>query len=254
MKYIALSLVLCKLFLSSCSSYYYAPALFRSDVAYVPKPASYDSIKTTIYVSGGLGTELGINLNDEITYGTIDLSAGHVFKSVNIAYGAFAYGGNIRNTNIREDSTDHYPLNSKGFTALGARFSTNLFTAGKRTNFRYLGFEATYSKEFGSYNDFRKAVNGIGNHYAITGTDLLTMGLSSEIIWRNRRAQYTQFGIRVFLGGRYLNYKFSDADVYRSSTKSGHFDLAYFMKYKRYIGSVNTNLLSSAALRLGYNF
>jgi hypothetical protein len=254
MKYIALSLVLATLLLSSCSRYYYAPALLRSDLAYVPKPASYDSVKKALYVSGGIGSSIGANLSDEITYGTIDVSAGHVFKKVNIAYGAFAYAGKIKNTNYNDDLTNLYPLDSKGFSAVGGRFSANLYSAKKRTNFRYLGFEAVYSKEFGNYVKFRKKVDGVENYYAITGTDLLSMGLTSEIIWRNRRAKYTQFGIRVFVGGRYLNYKFSDANIYNSSKNAGQFDLAYFMKYKRYIGSVNTNLLSSAALRLGYSF
>jgi hypothetical protein len=254
MKYITLSIVLATLFLSSCSRYYYAPALLRSDLAYVPKPASYDSVKKALYISGGIGSSMGANLSDEITYGTIDVSAGHVLKNINIAYGAFAYAGKIQNTSNNNDPTVLYPLNSKDFSAVGGRFSANLHSGKKRLNFRYLGFEAVYSKEFGNYVNFRKKVNGVENYYAITGTNLLTMGLTSEIIWRNRRAQYTQFGIRVFVGSRYLNYKFSDADVYRSSTNPGQFDLAYFMKYKRYVGSINTNLLTSAALRLGYSF
>jgi hypothetical protein len=254
MKYIFLSLIAAVLLLSSCSRYYYAPALFRSDVAYIPKPASYDSAKKTVYISGGIGASQGINLVDEISYGTIDLSAGHVFKKTNIAYGAFAYAGKIENTSLNDSPTNIYPLNSKGFSAVGGRFSANLYNARKRSNFRYLGFEAIYSKEFGSYLNFRKRVNGTENYYAITGSDLLTMGLTSEIIWRNRRAQYTQYGIRVFVGGRYLNYKFSDSAIYSSSSYPGQFDLAYFMKYKRYIGSLNTNLLTSMALRLGYSF
>ena len=254
MKYIYLSLFTAMLLLSSCSRYYYAPALFRSDVAYIAKPASYDSAKTTIYLTGGIGGSMGINLSDAIGYGTIDASVGHAFKRVNIAYGAFAYAGKIENTEVNDSPTDLYPLNSKGFSAVGGRFSANLFSARKRSDFRYLGFEAIYSKEFGSYLNYRKRVNGIDDHYAITGSDLLTMGLTSEIIWRNRQAQFTQYGIRVFFGGRYLNYKFDDRLIYNRNQYSGQFDLAYFMKYKGYIASVNTNFFTSIALRLGYSF
>jgi hypothetical protein len=223
-------------------------------VAYVPKPASYDSVKKVIYLSGGLGGSTGINLSDAITHGTVDISVGHDLKKANLAYGAFAYGGVITNTGSSNNSNDRYPLNSKGFGAIGGRFSINAYTTGKRSNFRYLGFEATYSKEFGSYADFRKAVNGIDNHYAITGTDLLTMGLTSEILWRNRRPEYTQYGIRFFIGGRCLNHKFenSESDYYR--TNPVLMDLGYFMKFKRYIGSINTNFITSLAFRLGYSF
>ncbi|MFD1256335.1 hypothetical protein ACFQ3S_05960 [Mucilaginibacter terrae] len=252
MKYIALSLVSATLLLSSCSKRYYAPALFRSDVVYIPKPASYDSIKHVIYVSGGISGSQGINLSDEVFTATIDLSAGHVFSNANVAYGAFAAAGNI--SNPASNDNNNYPLDSKGFTAIGGRFSANLFSNKNRTDFRYLGFEAVYSKEFGSYTNFRKAVNGLANNYSITGTDLLSMGLTSEIIWRNKRTRYTQYGIRLFIGGRFINNTFENLDDESHKYYPAQINLGYFMKYQRYICSINTNLLTSFGIKLGYSF
>ncbi|HEY8930233.1 MAG TPA: hypothetical protein VIM55_13630, partial [Mucilaginibacter sp.] len=90
-KYLLL-LLLFAVIMTSCS-HVYTPALYHQDIAYQPKPASFDSVKSRTYVSAGLGGNSNTNYNDFLISGQLNLSQGHVFDNFNIAYGGFAVFG-----------------------------------------------------------------------------------------------------------------------------------------------------------------
>jgi len=133
------------LMLASCSKQFYAPALLNNDIAYLPKPASFDSTKTSLYISGGIGVAQGANINDNVFMGTLDVSAGHAFKHANLAYGVFGYTGNISDGNGNNSDA---ALGSQSFYGAGGRLSGNLYKVIGNADFRYLGFEAVYSNEW----------------------------------------------------------------------------------------------------------
>ena len=50
--------------LSACERQIYTPALYHQDIAYQPKPASFDSLKTANYISGGINYYLDQTWSD----------------------------------------------------------------------------------------------------------------------------------------------------------------------------------------------
>jgi hypothetical protein len=74
--------------LSSCSQVY-TPALYHQDIAYLPKPTSFDKESTANYASAGLNMYSNTNINDVLVSGQLNLSRAHTFENFNVAYGAF---------------------------------------------------------------------------------------------------------------------------------------------------------------------
>jgi len=221
--------------LSSCTQRIYGPALHQSDIAYLPKPMSNDSVKSATYISGALVVDFSPNLNDQLTSGQINLSEAHTFKNFNLAYGAFTSLGNYNNQEITKG--DPYYFKNKFFGAVGGRLSGNFFiNTDGRTDFRIIGFEAAYSHEFGDYARFRKAVTGAPNFYTDTHTELFTGGLTSEIIFHSRRREDTQMGFRIFVGET-----FGDDDIYSNNNDDiktykmpTYVAFSYFVQLKQY--------------------
>lgn len=240
--------------LNSCTNKIYAPALHNSDIAYMPKPMSSDSVKTATYISGAFVSGGSPNLADDLTSGQLNISQAHTFNHFNLAYGAFGSAGNYHNNLLK--STDPYYFTNKFFGAVGGRLSGNFFiNNGGRTDFRLIGFEAVYSHEFGSYAQFRKAVSDQPGFYTNNRTDKLTAGVTSEIIFHTSKPT-TQFGFRLFLGGN-----IGDSNVYTNQgtqlntyTKNdGYFSFAYLMQIQQYFGIVEFGG-AFAQLRAGIKF
>ena len=87
-------LATCLLFLlSACERQIYTPALYHQDIAYQPKPASFDSLKTANYISGGINYYLDQTWSDLLVSAQFNFSRAHVFNNFNLSYGAFGVAG-----------------------------------------------------------------------------------------------------------------------------------------------------------------
>src|SRR4051812_44208526 len=86
------------LLLTSSCSHLYAPAMYHQDIAYQPKPTSFDAVKSSTYISAGLNNYSGINYTDWLTSGQVNLSVGHAFDNFNVAYGAFGVFGDYQHS------------------------------------------------------------------------------------------------------------------------------------------------------------
>ena len=95
------------LLFSSCSQVF-SPALYHQDIAYQPKPTSFDTVKDVNYVSGGLYLNSGTNYNDVLVSGQFNISRGQVFDNFNLAYGAFGVAGNYYNSAIDSGKANHF--------------------------------------------------------------------------------------------------------------------------------------------------
>jgi hypothetical protein len=226
-------------FFSSCSDHIYGPALHHSDISYMPKPMSTDSIKSATYISGALVLDFSPNLNDQLTSGQLNISEAHTFKNFNLAYGAFTSLGNYANNELT--TTDPHYFKDKFFGAVGGRLSGNFYVnTDGHTDFRIIGFEAAYSHEFGDYASFRKEVTGQPNFYTDTRTNLFTAGLTSEIVFHSRRRENTQMGFRLFVGETfgndniYANNK-NDFITYKTPT---YVAFSYFVQFKQYFAVI----------------
>src|SRR2546423_3976978 len=120
-----LLLVLCfPLLIFSACSHVYVPALYHQDIAYQPKPTSFDKSPTATYASVGLNNYSGVNYTDFLTSGQVNLSQGIRFDNFNIAYGAFGVFGDYQYSGSK---TDANYFSDKFFGAIGGRFSANTF-------------------------------------------------------------------------------------------------------------------------------
>jgi hypothetical protein len=183
--------------LYGCSEHVYAPALYHQDIAYMPKPASFSKEKTATYVSAGLGVGFDPTYNNTLESGQLNLSQGYAFNGANFAWGVFGVAGDYeKNADIDGNYVD---FKDKFFGAAGARISANLFTTYPKMEWRYLGFEAAYSHEFGDYANYRKQVVNNPDYIVDARTELVSAGLTTEFVFHGRNTNITH-GIRGYLG------------------------------------------------------
>jgi|GEM_PF-6938609 len=90
----------------------YSPAMYHQDVAYMPKPASFDKESEATYISAGLNTYTNSSFNDAVVSGQLNLSQGFVFDNVNFAYGAFAAFGDYQNGQTDSKQASYSEINS----------------------------------------------------------------------------------------------------------------------------------------------
>src|SRR3569832_520625 len=79
--------------LSACSNHLYTPALYHQDIAYQPKPASFDSVRSANYLSGGMNYYTDQTWSDLLVSGQVNFSRAHVFKNTNLSYCLFGVAG-----------------------------------------------------------------------------------------------------------------------------------------------------------------
>ena len=241
--------------ISSCSRVY-SPAMYHQDIAYQPKPTSFDSVKSRTYISGGLGVSSSNNYRDDKVSGEFDLSEGHAFKNFNLAYGAFGTFGDYENSSIDKGQPNYFT--DKFYGAVGGRLSGNFFVTSGKTDFRIVGFEAAYSHEFGAYSDFRKYLNGRSNYLIDQRTDLFSLGLTTEVIFHKTGDNSFQQGIRGFVGKTfgYNNINNNDDnndDTFRERLFRNVFLRAsYFITFKNYFGIAEVG--NGIFVRFGYKF
>lgn len=248
----SLLLLVAGMIISSCSDHIYAPAMHHSDIAYLPKPVSADVVKSANYISGALVVDESPNYSDELVSAQLNFSRGHVFDHFNLAYGAFGTLGNYHNSELQPQDPNYFK--NKFFGAAGGRLSGNFFVSSRHIDFRFIGFEAAYSHEFGDYLDFRRAVTNKPGFYTDPRADLFTLGGTTEIIFHTNKVA-NQFGFRFFWGGT-----FGNDNVYRNKNSGydyrvynpGIVTAAYFMQIKNFIGIVEAG--NYVQLRLGYRF
>jgi hypothetical protein len=255
MKIYTLLILCCIAVLFASCSRVYSPALYHQDIAYQPKPTSFDAAKSATYVSAGLNIHTNNNFTDGLVSGQVNLSEGQVFNNFNLAYGAFGVFGDYANSSINKG--DPYYFTDKFFGAIGGRASANFFVTSGRADIRFIGVEAAYSHEFGSYADFRKLVLDKPGFNVDPRTDLFTIGLTSEVIFHNRNDNGFQHGIRGFLGTTFGNNALNNTFYTDNSIESRFFrnifpKASYFIKFSNYFGTFEVG--SAVFIRFGYKF
>jgi hypothetical protein len=242
--------------INACSNHIYTPALFHQDIAYQPKPMSFDTVKSATYISGGINFYTDPTWIDMLISGQVNYSRGYVYQNINLAYGAFAVLGDFDKGSSSDDyRTENFT--DKFFGAGGIRASANLFTTYDRVDFRYLGIEAAYSHEFGAYANFRQDFSKVSGYHIDARTDLLTIGLTTEIVFHNINDKNMQNGLRLFIGGTfgnnsfnqsYLNHSYLEPDIFNTIFPK----VSYFIKFNKYFATVEGG--KQVFLRFGYKF
>ena len=242
------------LILAGCSNHLYTPALYHQDIAYQPKPASFDAAKSANYLSGGMNYYTDQTWSDLLVSGQVNYSRGYVFKNTNLSYGVFGVAGDYE-----KGSAGSPPNNftNKFFGAVGGRLSGNLFTSYERMDFRYLGFEAAYSHEFGGYADYRQYINTLPQFHVDPRLDLFTFGLTSEVVFHNQNNVNIEHGIRFFLGGTFgpdpfTKYNYASNDLTPKPFNIIFPKMSYFINAGHFFGVGEFG--SAVFIRAGYKF
>ncbi len=213
--------------LGSCAKAVYTPALFKNDIAYQPKPSSFDTKKSATYISGGFGNTASTSYT--IGFGELNISEAHAFKQFNLSYGVYGNLGSLTNYNYSDSlhRVDPNIVKTKAFGGIGARLSANLYNNNGMVDFRYLGFEASYSNEFGDYLTYRKKINNLPGYYSFFDSQLITIGGTTEIVWRGKTIKNSINSLRLFVGQTLGNYNyFSEQDTLNQRI----LDFSYFPK------------------------
>jgi hypothetical protein len=251
--------LLLMLMLAGCSSAikvnYYEPAVYKADISYQPKPMSADSFKSATYISGGYNQkQTSSEESADIAHMfQLFLSRAHTFSNLNISYGASGLAGYLKNNMM--EAKDPFYFKRKPFSSLALNGSINTYVNKNNVDYRLLGAEFSYSREFGAFKDFRNEIYHQPNFYSVTNRELFTAGLSSEIIFHLEDDVSTQFGFRLFAGKTLtrMNYQGqSDVGVIPKELNPYTATFAFFFQK----GPFNTVLEAgtSSQLRFGYRF
>jgi hypothetical protein len=255
MKLKYLLLLACSVALLSSCSHVYSPALYHQDIAYQPKPASFDKDSIATYVSAGLNSYTNNNFNDFVVSGQLNLSQGFLFDNFNFAYGGFLSLGDYQSGSTDTKAANYFK--DKFFGAVGGRASVNAFVNNDRVDFRFIGVEAAFSHEFGDYAAYRQVLQNKSGFYVDPRVDLFTIGLTTEVIFHNRGNTGFQHGIRGFLGTTLGHNNLNDT-YYKDETQTTRMfrslfpKASYYIKFKDYFGTIEAG--SGVLLRFGYKF
>lgn len=247
---VAALLLLC----SACSKVY-APALYHQDIAYMPKPASFDEQHTANYASVGLNLHTDPNFNDALVSGQLNLSRAHTFDNVNVAYGAFTVFGDYQNGSDNRGDGNYFK--DKFFGAVGGRFSANFFVNNDRVDFRFIGVEAAYSHEFGDYASYRQSLINQPGYFVDPRTNLFSIGLTTEVLFHNQNNKLFQHAIRGYLGTT-LGYNAINEIEHGNDTATERMfrniypKASYCIMFKNYFGTIEAG--SAVFLRFGVKF
>lgn len=200
MKRFSILFVAIALMASSCKTEYLTHAMFQNDVQYMAKAHSRDSVKTNTYVSGVLAIHGGDESGSAYgTAGMLNIYQSHTLTepNLNIAYGVFGYAGNYQRD--VSSSTNNTGLGfNKSFAGIGANLSVSGYIPGEKADWRVLGVDMVYTKEFGDYLDFRR--KGIDNddYTYFRSSRLFTLGLFTEVLIKNSKDVSLGFKVGVY--------------------------------------------------------
>jgi len=250
--------------LISCGPNVYMPALYHQDITYQPKPSSFDSVKTANYISGSYSLYSNSNLDDQLESGQINLGRGHIYEHFNLAYGAFAAFGDYTNLAINPGKPGYFK--DKFFGAVGGRVSGNLLASDDGNDYRYLGFEAAYSHEFGAFANFRQYLKSQPGYYVDPRADLFTVGLTTEILIQSQKHKKLQQGFRLFEGttlgynnltNSFYNNKNISKQLAPEIFETGNYKFfsraSYFIKIGNYFGTAEY-YVNGLSIRFGHKF
>lgn len=174
-----LLLALAATMLSSCSTRYLTHPLFQSDMQYMNKPMSTDSVRHATYAFGTLALATGDkDFTTSSASGILNFYQSYTFKQPNISlsYGVIGAAGSYEQAEI-----NNQPKFSKSFQSIGGNFSAAFYLPRKQVDWRVIGVDLVYNKEFGDYARLRKNLTNRGYYDFISPTGLFTYGIFTEV-------------------------------------------------------------------------
>lgn len=273
--------------LASCATVYnyrLGAGLHAHDLIYQPKPmASRDSgLNTATYVGGvvlwGNGYKEGLKggqTEDQHRLGLLQFNRAHSWNAATLSYGTFGYLGQYT---ISPNSFSKYDTSTVGgirqvnrlpsayagtynFYGFGFRGSAQLNAIlGKNTNWRFIGVDMVYSREYGELSRLRQIIpqhsvpNGLGsysngkdNWYIARQPSLFTIAATTEMVFSYDPARDRSFSLKYSIGTSSHPYDNSQWFTIRS--------LVAAYQYRQHIASLTFgNELRKPATHLSYHY
>jgi hypothetical protein len=248
--------------LSSCTTRYYAPGLYQNDVQFMIKPHSKDSVKTRIYASGAYLAQSGANGQGSSGSGILNIYQSRTIPHFNFSYGVMGYTGVYTQTQTTTTGTATNNLFiNKSFSGYGFNGSTSFYLSTKKTDFRIIGVDLSYTHEGGDFLAFRKSQLGQPNVRSAAQPQLFTYGIFSEFVVRPSVS--TNFGFKLFSNhttGK-INRDLQRVEGFYNTGSSSTFGFTSFVGYKHVnfhttvaLGSTNSSITGASQVGLAYKF
>jgi hypothetical protein len=204
---------------SRCTSYaYYQSPLHTNTGTYKPIPMGRDSISSAIYASASISTG---GANDKLRDGNTSFNASvhrsHNFGNFQALYGisgaagsykldsVYNFGGLFSSPNGYVDPEKINPhVGRKFYGAIGGFGAVNLVFPTEWGEWRILGAEAAWSREYGSYLRFRKALPDSSANLIERRSDLLTLAVSTDFVFKTQNGS---IGMKLLMGRSLRNIR-----------------------------------------------
>lgn len=241
--------------ITSCvtKSYFQSP-LSANTNSYRAIPLKSDSMKAATYLSATF-TNGGANEQRDGLIGFIgSLHRGHQLGAFQGYYGVTGMAGNYRIDKASIKSSDPAMkalADNKFFGAYGVVGGINVvlpFSSG--SEWRIIGTELSWQKEFGAYKNFRKQLPDSLADIIERHSGYFTFGFATDLVvrlWRNGSIGYK---IGFVSSSRTLRNK-SNTD----SVKPGYFSQTLHLSKQKYTGFLQLNFGTYAmSMQLGLNY
>jgi hypothetical protein len=231
---------------SSCTTRIYPPALFQNDIQLMEKPHSTDEQKSATYVSGSYLLQDNMASYGALQSGLLNIYHSETVPNINYSYGVLGFAGTFT-----RDSTNTI-IDNKAFMGLGVNGSVSYYKNYGKIDWRIVGMDAVYTKEFGDYLAFRKAVAQNPDVITTTQSGLFSFAIFSEVIGKPSPD--------VNIGGRLFFSKTAgrvNRDLQRDSFLDDMAGITGFVGYKRVSGHLtltSTRAMFYSSMQIGLSY
>jgi hypothetical protein len=251
---------------------YYVSPLNGNNQAYQPLPLQQDSVHTAVYGGGsffsGSANEHG---TDYFNGGRLALSAAHHYGMMQFFYGVdgtlgsytlgtWRDGYSLNNLGVPTTAPLHSDsLNSisgpKTFGSVGFHGGVNGVIPVRGGEWRFLGLEMAFSREFGDYLSLRKRLADSLADLDIRSPLFGTLALTSEMIGRTRNGE---FGFKLSEGW-VLGHAYRSPHVFDNLDERylsyGYFAFSFHYTCQQYTGYLQLSTGEKAtAIQLGLQY
>jgi hypothetical protein len=266
MKVSIIQFVVISIGVSSCTSYaYYQSPLQANAYGYKSIPTNTDSIRSATYVQGGISLG-GANVyyqdgNNSFMAG---LHRSHNFGRFQAYYGIRGVLGSYRIDSVHNstgrlfhnDYLDEDLINAnaknKFYGAAGAFGALNYLSDTRWGEWRILGAELAWDKEFGEYLDFRKILRDTSANIIERRNDFLALAISTDFVFTVPNGS---LGIKLSLVNSLRNIHGYNEHSMPMTLSSGYLSNTFHYQHKKLTGFMQLNMGTYAIMFLtGANY
>ena len=217
-----------------------------------------DSVRSATYVNGGLsGGGANVYYQDGNKSFTAGLHRSHNFGKFQGYYGFRGVVGTYRVDSVHNNNGSWFHndyldediinanANRKFYGAAGAFGSLNFVIPSKSGEWRVIGAELSWDKEFGEYLDFRRSLRDTSANIIERRKDFLALAISSDFVFVKRAGSV---GFKISLVNSLRNISGFDEHSMPMNLHSGYLSSTVHYQHEKLTGSLQWNMGSYAVM------